>query len=159
MKPGPGKPGRVRGGWVLALAAACGACSEVPPPASWGGRLDVSDMPDDHAVVVGAALAAWRAADPRVTAALGTGGTPVVLGGVGEGHGGLYTGDALHVLPCDTTTGAGYDACYQVAAHEIGHWLGAEHVADASAIMYKDCTGATVLTTADHAALAAVVGE
>lgn len=144
-------------GLVFVLCVACS--SEVTPPPTWTGTVDTRALPEEHAAVVASALELWRAADSRITATARPGGTPVTIGNVGEGHGGLADGRELHVLPCNTETAEGYDACFQIAAHELGHWLFVQHVADPRAIMYKDCTGATALTTADRQALADVMDE
>lgn len=146
---------------MLVLLLVLAGCAEVPPPASWSGTLDVSALPDEQQVIASNALADWRLlSGGRVTAQTGVGGLPVrVVDALPPGEAGLYDGDSIRVFACDTTTPAGYDACYQVIAHEIGHWLGAQHVAARDAVMWEDCTGATVLTEADRAALDAVVGQ
>lgn len=133
-------------------------------PDSWSGKLDVASLADEQAQLVASSLADWRAASGGlVTASVSrTGGLPVIEGDAGEGHGAIYYDSpgmkhSITIAPwlCDTTSAD----CEQAIKHEIGHWLGARHVDDPGAVMYKNITGARRLVDADIDALFAAVED
>jgi hypothetical protein len=138
---------------VFALVTLLGACSAPPPVPEASGPVDLSALSPEHAAIVEAALDAWRAATPEITAYRADGApgairvTELDVETLRESAGnpdsmGYREGDAIVLSPCDTSTGEGYDACLHIAEHELGHAFGGVHVCDAHSVMYYAITDA-----------------